>query len=143
MASDEHVTALRSAGLRVTAPRLAALAVITEHRHSDAEFIAGEVRERLGSVSTQAVYDVLHALTDCNLVRKITLDGRKSRYEIRVGDNHHHMLCRNCGRIENVPCHVGQAPCMLPEEDHGFTVDEAEVIYHGLCPDCLEAAHEN
>ena len=114
MASDEHVTALRSAGLRVTAPRLAALAVITENRHSDAEFIAGEVRERLGSVSTQAVYDVLHALTDCNLVRKITLDGRKSRYEIRVGDNHHHMLCRNGLCTCAVPRRNGCRPLLHP-----------------------------
>lgn len=141
MASDEHVDALRDAGLRVTAPRLAALAVIAQHRHADAELIAGEVRDRLGSVSTQAVYDVLHALTDADLVRKITLDGRKSRYEIREHDNHHHILCDVCGRIENVPCVVGEAPCMKPDDDHGFTVNEAEVIYHGVCPNCLEAAH--
>ncbi|WP_054951817.1 Fur family transcriptional regulator [Flaviflexus massiliensis] len=140
MAPDENVDALRQAGLRVTAPRLAALAVIAQHRHADAELITEEVRDRLGSVSTQAVYDVLHALTNAGLVRKITLDGRKSRYEISEHDNHHHILCDVCGRIENIPCVIGEAPCMMPSEDHGFAVNEAEVIYHGTCPDCREAA---
>ncbi|MBM9432548.1 Fur family transcriptional regulator [Flaviflexus equikiangi] len=140
MASDRYVSALRSAGLRVTAPRLATLAVVDDHQHSDAEFIAQEVRGRLGSVSTQAVYDVLHALTEKGLVRRIAIDSRKARFEIHTHDNHHHMVCTNCGRIENVPCVKGEAPCLEPEEHLGFDIGVAEVLFMGLCPACRDAS---
>ncbi len=142
MASDKHVSALREVGLRVTAPRLATLAVVEEHQHSDAEFIAGEVRERLGSVSTQAVYDVLHALTEKGLVRRVSIDSRKARFEIHAGDNHHHMVCSNCGKIENIPCVTGEAPCLTPEDHLGFDIGVAEVLFVGLCPACREAADD-
>ena len=94
------------------------------------------VRDHLGSVSTQAVYDVLHALTDARLVRRIEPQGSRARFETRVGDNHHHVVCRSCGRIGDVDCSVGHAPCLTASDDHGFTVEEAEVVYWGTCPDC-------
>lgn len=130
---------LRAAGLRVTAPRLATLAVIAERQHSDADAIATAVRDRLGSVSKQAVYDVLNALTAAGLVRRISLDERRARFEMHRHDNHHHLICRSCGRIEDVPCAVGIAPCLSLPDDRGFTVEEADVVYRGLCAECSEA----
>ncbi len=130
---------LRAAGLRVTAPRLATLAVISERQHSDADAIATAVRDRLGSVSKQAVYDVLNALTAAGLVRRISLDERRARFEMHRHDNHHHLICRSCGRIEDVPCAVGIAPCLSLPDDRGFTVEEADVVYRGLCAECSEA----
>ena len=127
---------LRGASLRVTRPRVAVLAAVHEHPHADTQSLAGAVREQLGEVSQQAVYDVLNALTDAGLVRRIHPPGSVARYESRVGDNHHHVVCRSCGVIADVDCAVGVAPCLTATDDHGFAIDEAEVVYRGLCPDC-------
>lgn len=127
---------LREASLRVTRPRVAVLEALERRPHSDVEEIASAVREDLGSVSTQAVYDVLHALTQARLVRRIEPQGSPARFETRVGDNHHHVVCRSCGRIGDVDCAVGHAPCLTASEDHDFTIDEAEVVYWGTCPAC-------
>ena len=127
---------LRGAGLRVTAPRLAVLAAVRAGDHLDVEEIAIAARRRLGSVSTQAVYDVLRALTDAGLVRRIEPAGSPARYEGRVGDNHHHLVCRSCGAVTDVDCAVGHAPCLEPEDPAGYEVDQAEVIYWGLCAAC-------
>ena len=127
---------LRGAALRVTRPRVAVLAAVHEHPHADTSSIIGVVREDLGEVSHQAVYDVLRALTAAGLVRCIEPPGSVARYEARIGDNHHHVVCRSCGAIADVDCAVGPAPCLTPADDHGFVIDEAEVVYRGLCPDC-------
>ncbi|MPV35750.1 Fur family transcriptional regulator [Georgenia subflava] len=135
--SVTHTELLREAQLRVTAPRLAVLAEVADHPHADAESIRAAVRERLGTVSTQAVYDVLHALTGAGLLRRIEPEGSPGRYELRRGDNHHHLVCRSCGTVADVACAVGQAPCLHASEDHGFVIETAEVIYWGTCPSCL------
>ena len=128
---------LKRANLRVTAPRLAVLQALAEGgAHSDAESLAALARQRLGTLSTQAVYDNLHALVEIGLVRRIEPAGHPARYELRVGDNHHHIICRKCGRTEDVNCAMGAAPCLQPSEDHGFVVEEAEVIFWGLCRTC-------
>ena len=127
---------LRSASLRVTRPRLAVLAALREHPHVDTEAVIAAVRAELPSVSHQAVYDVLRALADAGLVRRIQPAGATARYEVRVGDNHHHVVCRSCGAMDDVDCAVGHAPCLTAADDHGYTVDEAEVVYWGTCPDC-------
>lgn len=127
---------LRGAGLRVTRPRVAVLAAAHSHPHADTDSIIGVVRADLGEVSHQAVYDVLRALTTAGLLRRIQPPGSVARYESRVGDNHHHVVCRSCGAIADVDCAVGPAPCLTASNDHGFTIDEAEVIYWGRCPDC-------
>jgi len=127
---------LRSATLRVTQPRLAVLEAVAAHPHADTDTVFGAVRSALPEVSRQAVYDVLAALTAAGLVRRIQPSGSVARYESRVGDNHHHMVCRSCGAISDIDCSVGAAPCLAPADDHGFLVDEAEVIYWGRCPDC-------
>jgi Fur family transcriptional regulator, stress-responsive regulator len=127
---------LRSSGLRVTAPRLAVLTWLRKHPHTTADQVASGVRDLLGTVSTQAVYDVLHVCVAANLVRRIEPAGHPARFETRIGDNHHHVVCRSCGRTEDVDCTVGVAPCLTPEESAGFVVDEAEVVFWGLCPDC-------
>ena len=127
---------LRDAQLRVTAPRLAVLATVTDSPHADTDTIVRVVRERLGSVSHQAVYDVLRALTDAGLVRRIQPAGSVARYEVRVGDNHHHLVCRSCGDVADVDCAVGYTPCLTAADDAGFTIDEAEVVYWGRCPAC-------
>jgi Fur family transcriptional regulator, stress-responsive regulator len=131
---------LRAHGLRVTAPRLAALEWLVGHPHSTAEQVAAGVRDRLGAVSTQAVYDVLNTCTRASLIRRIEPAGHPARYETRTGDNHHHLVCRRCGRTEDVDCAVGAAPCLEPSSADGFTVDEAEVVFWGRCPDCLDGA---
>lgn len=131
---------LRGAGLRVTRPRVAVLSVVHEHAHADTETVVRVVREVLGEVSTQAVYDVLRALTAAGLVRRIEPAGHVARYESRVGDNHHHVVCRSCGRIADVDCAVDYTPCLTASDDHGFTIDEAEVVYWGLCPECSTAS---
>jgi Fur family ferric uptake transcriptional regulator len=133
---------LRGAALRVTRPRLAVLSAVHEHPHSDTSSIIGFVRDDLGEVSHQAVYDVLRALTGVGLVRCIEPPGSVARYEARVGDNHHHVVCRSCGAIADVDCAVGEAPCLTPSDDHGFAIDEAEVIYQGRCPACAAAREE-
>lgn len=131
-----HPDLLRQAGLRVTALRLAVLAELEAVPHADADTIRTRVRERLGSVSTQAVYDVLHALTEAEILRRIEAAGSPRRYEVAQGDNHHHLVCRGCGRVVDVPCAVGAAPCLYPSAGHGFVIDTAEVIYWGFCPSC-------
>ena len=127
---------LRTASLHVTRPRVAVLAAVHDHPHADTASIIGAVREELGAVSQQAVYDVLRALTDAGLVRRIHPPGSVARYESRVGDNHHHVVCRSCGVIADVDCAVGTTPCLTASDDHGFVIDEAEVIYWGRCSDC-------
>lgn len=137
---DDNAAQLRSAGLRVTAPRLAVLECLGEHPHADADTVLSRVRERLGTVSVQAVYDVLHALTERGIVQRIEPAGHPARYELRVGDNHHHVVCRSCGAVGDVDCATGHAPCLIPSSTHGFTIDTAEVIYWGTCPSCRESA---
>ncbi|MEO5708732.1 MAG: Fur family transcriptional regulator [Nocardioidaceae bacterium] len=127
---------LRGAGLRVTRPRLAVLAAVHARPHAETDSIIGAVRADLGEVSHQAVYDVLRVLTSAGLVRRIQPSGSVARYESRLADNHHHLVCRACGTIVDVECAVGVTPCLTASEDHGFTIDEAEVVYWGLCPDC-------
>jgi Fur family ferric uptake transcriptional regulator len=127
---------LRRASLRVTRPRVAVLAVVYDHPHADTTSIIRFVREDLGEVSHQAVYDVLQALTAAGLVRRIEPSGSVARYESRVGDNHHHIVCRSCGAIADVDCAVGAAPCLTASDDHGFAIEAAEVTYWGLCPSC-------
>ena len=127
---------LRGVALRVTRPRVAVLSAVHDHPHADTDSIIGVVRTDLGDVSTQAVYDVLRALTAAGLLRRIEPPGSVARYEARVGDNHHHVVCRSCGAIADVDCAVGSAPCLTASDDHGFVIDEAEVIYWGLCPGC-------
>jgi Fe2+ or Zn2+ uptake regulation protein len=127
---------LRAAGLRVTRPRLAVLDAVHQHPHVDTEALIGAARTRLGEVSHQAVYDVLRILTDRGLVRRIQPQGSVARYEARVGDNHHHLVCRSCGRIVDVDCTTGAAPCLIPSDDAGFAIDEAEIVFWGRCPSC-------
>ena len=127
---------LRALSLRVTRPRLAVLAALRDHPHVDTETVIALVRADHPTVSHQAVYDVLRALTDAGLVRRIQPAGATARYESRVGDNHHHVVCRSCGAIQDVDCAVGHAPCLIAPDGHGFVVDEAEVVYWGTCSDC-------
>jgi Fur family ferric uptake transcriptional regulator len=130
------VDALRRAGLRVTAVRVALLETVRGGDHLAVEGVASGVRARVGHVSLQAVYEALHALTAAGLVRRIEPAGGPPRYEGRIGDNHHHLVCRSCGVVVDVDCAVGEAPCLTPADDRGFSLDEAEVIYWGLCADC-------
>jgi Fe2+ or Zn2+ uptake regulation protein len=130
---------LRGAELRVTRPRVAVLTAVFDHPHADTASLIEAVRGDLGDVSPQAVYDVLRALTDADLLRRIEPAGSVARYESRVADNHHHLICRGCGAIADVDCAVGETPCLTASETHGFTIDEAEVIYWGTCPDCATA----
>jgi Fur family transcriptional regulator, stress-responsive regulator len=139
--SSELEQALREADLRVTQPRLAVLSAVHQHPHEDTDAIIRLVREDLAAVSHQAVYDVLRALTVAGLVRRIEPAGSAARYEARIGDNHHHVVCRSCGVIADVDCAVGATPCLTASNDQGFVIDEAEVVYWGLCPDC--ATHRN
>ncbi len=127
---------LRSGGLRVTRPRLAVLRALHAHPHADTEAVIRLARAELGSVSHQAVYDVLRALTTAGLVRRFQPEGSLARYEARIGDNHHHVVCRSCGAIADVDCAVGEVPCLTASDDAGFAIDEAEVIYWGRCPAC-------
>lgn len=131
---------LRSRGLRVTKPRLAVLEILGKGGHLEVEEIIQLARVRLDSVSTQAVYDVLGALARAGLARRIEPAGSPARYERRTGDNHHHIVCRGCGVIVDVDCAVGSAPCLDPDQTHGFSFDEAEVTYWGLCPACQRLA---
>ncbi len=125
--------------MRVTRPRVAVLHAVHAHPHADTDTVIRAVREELPDVSHQAVYDSLHALTAAHLVRRIQPSGSVARYESRVGDNHHHVVCRSCGAIADVDCAAGSAPCLAASDDHGFEIDEAEVIYWGLCPECSTA----
>jgi Fur family transcriptional regulator, stress-responsive regulator len=133
----EHL--LRVAALRVTRPRVAVLTAVYEHPHADTDQIIGVAREDLGAVSHQAVYDVLRALTVAGLVRRIEPAGSVARYESRVADNHHHVVCRSCGDVADVDCAVGTTPCLTASDNHGFAIDEAEVTYWGVCPSCSTA----
>ncbi|MCW2648395.1 MAG: Fur family transcriptional regulator, stress-responsive regulator [Pseudonocardiales bacterium] len=129
-------TALRDAGLRVTRPRTAVLDVLVEHPHATADLIGHEVRVKLGKVSKQAVYDVLAACVAAGLVRQIEPAGLPALFETRTGDNHHHLVCRACGRTTDLDCATGAQPCLTPSDDAGYAVDEAEVVFWGLCPSC-------
>ena len=130
---------LRGVDLRVTRPRVAVLDAVHRHPHADTETLIDVVRRELGEVSHQAVYDVLRVLTQAGLLRRIQPSGSVARYEARVGDNHHHVVCRSCGAIADVDCAVGDAPCLAASDDSGFAIDEAEVVYWGTCPDCSTA----
>ena len=130
---------LRGAALRVTRPRVAVLSAVHDHPHADTDSIIGAARDNLGEVSHQAVYDVLRALTTAGLVRRIEPAGSVARYESRVGDNHHHVVCRACGAIADVDCAAGYTPCLTAADDSGYEIDEAEVIYWGRCPECVAA----
>jgi Fe2+ or Zn2+ uptake regulation protein len=130
---------LRGVALRVTRPRVAALSALYNRPHSDTDSIISAVREELGEVSHQAVYDVLRALTAAGLVRRFQPTGSVARYEVRVADNHHHVVCRLCGAIADVDCAVGYTPCLIASDDAGYQIDEAEVIYWGRCPKCASA----
>jgi len=139
MASPEGVAlsaALRHVGLRVTASRLAVLSAVAEGEHLTADQVASVVRSRVGTISTQAVYDVLGALTRAGLTRRIEPAGSPARYETRVGDNHHHVVCRLCGAVSDIDCVLGEPPCVLPADSSGYVIDEAEVTFWGLCPSC-------
>lgn len=139
--SDERELAeyLRSVGLRVTAPRLAVLtAVQGRGRHLDVTEITDVARKRLGTLSTQAVYDNLDVLVQARLVRRIQIAGQPARYEARVGDNHHHIVCRKCGATADVDCAIGPAPCLEPSADHGFVIEEAEITFWGICIECQQ-----
>jgi Fur family transcriptional regulator, stress-responsive regulator len=137
--AEDFQQLLRGVELRVTRPRIAVLTAVYEHPHADTDSIIRAVREGLPEVSHQAVYDSLHALTAAGLVRRIQPTGLVARYESRVGDNHHHAVCRSCGVIADVDCAVGHAPCLTASDNHGFEIDEAEVVYWGLCRDCAAA----
>ncbi|HEY6531415.1 MAG TPA: Fur family transcriptional regulator [Acidimicrobiales bacterium] len=135
--TDEAAQLLREKGVRVTAQRVAVLRAVSAGPHSTADELDKVVRGELGSVSRQAVYDVLGTLTESGLVRRIQPAGSPARYEDRVGDNHHHLICRSCGRTLDVDCAVGVTPCLTASDDAGFVIEEAEVIYWGRCPDCI------
>jgi Fur family ferric uptake transcriptional regulator len=127
---------LRHHGIQVTAQRLAVFKAISEHPHITAEGVAEAARADIGAISLQSVYNALGVLVDAGLVRHIQPVGSPSRYEDRVGDNHHHVVCRECGRLEDVDCAVGYTPCLTASDDHGFAIDEADVVYWGRCPQC-------
>jgi Fur family transcriptional regulator, stress-responsive regulator len=131
---------LRGAGLRVTRPRLAVLDALVDLAHADTDSVITAVRRDLPEVSHQAVYDSLRTLTEHGLARRIQPTGSVARYEARVGDNHHHLVCRSCGAITDVDCAVGHVPCLSASDDHGYVVDEAEFVFWGLCPDCAAAS---
>lgn len=137
---DDVVQLLRSNGLQVTAQRVAILGAVERIPHATADVVADEVRATIGTVSRQAVYDSLGMLTDRQLLRRIQPAGSPARYERRVGDNHHHLICRACGNTVDIDCAVGARPCLTADDDHGFLIDEAEVIYWGHCPTCRDAA---
>lgn len=134
---DDFANLLRRHGIQVTAQRLAVLAAVSGRPHGTADDIATAVRADIGAISRQAVYDALAVLADTGLIRRIQPPGSPARYEARTGDNHHHVICRACGRMVDVDCAVGAAPCLAPADASGYEIDEAEVIYWGRCPKCL------
>ena len=136
MTSTDYADLLRGSSLRVTQPRVAVLGAVYAHPHASTDAVIDAVRVDLPEVSHQAVYDSLHTLTGAGLIRRIQPSGSPARYESRIGDNHHHLICRTCGSIADVDCAVGGTPCLTASDDHGFTIDEAEVIYWGTCPNC-------
>jgi Fur family ferric uptake transcriptional regulator len=137
--SVDKAALLRVHGVQVTAQRLAVLRAVSERPHRTAAEIDGTVRAEIGAVSLQAVYDALAVLTEKGIIRRIQPAGSPARYEARVGDNHHHLICRTCGRMVDVDCAVGDRPCLTAADDSGYEIDEAEVIYWGRCPDCVTA----
>ena len=137
--TDDPTARLRAHGLQVTAQRIAVLQAIADEPHATAETIAATARTRIGAISRQAVYDALAVMAERGLIRRIEPSGSPARYEGRVDDNHHHLVCRSCGLVRDVECTAGAAPCLHPADDHGFAIDEAEVVYWGLCADCSGA----
>jgi len=137
--APDDVQLLRDAGLRATGVRLAVLRALGAHQHSTADDVVRAVRADLGGASVQAVYDTLHTLTGAGLLRRMEPAGHPARFERRVGDNHHHVVCRECGAVTDIDCTVGHAPCLVPGDTHGFSVDLAEVTFWGLCPRCTPA----
>ena len=133
---DDVAQLLRDQGLQVTAQRLAILRAVASRPHATADELIDDVRGDLGSISRQAVYGALNVLVENNLLRRIQPAGSPARYEDRVGDNHHHLICRGCGMTFDIDCAVGETPCLVASDDHGFEIDEAEVIYWGRCPAC-------
>ena len=131
---------LRRHGVQVTAQRLAVLTAVAENPHATADTVADAARRQIGTISRQAVYDALAALVDKGILRRIQPSGSPARYEDRVGDNHHHLICRSCGLLVDVDCAVGETPCLTAADDQGFEIDEAEVIYWGLCATCVSQA---
>jgi Fur family ferric uptake transcriptional regulator len=140
---DNPADLLRRHGVQVTAQRLAVLSAVSRRPHGTADDVARAVRESLGVISRQAVYDALAVLADKGLIRRIQPAGSPARFEDRTGDNHHHLICRSCGRMVDVECAVGAAPCLTPAADSGFEIDEAEVIYWGRCPECRDRTTPN
>jgi Fur family ferric uptake transcriptional regulator len=140
--SADAAVLLRRHGLHVTAQRLAVLQAVTDRPHSTTDDIDKVVRAQIGAISHQAVYDALGALTDKGLLRRIQPAGSAARYENRVGDNHHHLICRSCRRMVDVDCAVGETPCLTAADDSGYEIDEAEVIYWGRCPECVAATRQ-
>jgi Fe2+ or Zn2+ uptake regulation protein len=138
--SIDNAAVLRGHGLQVTAQRLAVLRAVSDGPHSTAESIYKVVRAEIGAISHQTVYDAVAALTDKGVFRRIQPAGSSARYENRVGDNHHHLICRSCGRMVDVDCAVGETPCLTAADDSGYEIDEAEVVYWGRCPECVAAA---
>lgn len=130
---------LRRNGLHVTAQRVAVLRAVSGHPHGTADEVAEAVRAEIGVISRQAVYDALHVLADKGLIRSIQPAGSPARYEDRVGDNHHHLICRSCGKTVDVDCAVGDTPCLTAADDLGYEIDEAEVVYWGRCPECRKS----
>lgn len=135
---DDVDQLLREHGLQVTAQRLAIMRAVASRPHATADELINDVRATLGSISRQAVYGALSALVEKNLIRRIQPAGSPARYEDRVGDNHHHLICRSCGLTIDIECVHGAAPCLVANEDHGFEIDEAEVLFWGYCPSCQE-----
>jgi Fur family transcriptional regulator, stress-responsive regulator len=140
--ASQYEGMLRESALRVTRPRVAVLGAVHGHPHADTDSIIGAVRADLGDVSHQAVYDVLRALTSAGLVRRFQPMGSVARYEARIGDNHHHAVCRSCGAIADVDCAVGETPCLTAADGSGYEIGEAEIIYWGRCPECVQDQYE-
>ena len=139
----DPVSTLRANGLQVTAQRLAILRAVAMGDHRTANEVADDVRQEIGAISRQSVYDTLTILAEHDIIRRIQPAGSPTRYEDRVGDNHHHLVCRTCDRLVDVDCATGETPCLTPVEDSDFDVDEAEVIYWGVCPDCQASTARN
>ncbi len=136
---NDLASLLREHGIQITAQRLAVLRAVSSRPHSTADQVAEEVRAEIGAISRQAVYDALGILTEKGLIRRIQPAGSSALYEDRVGDNHHHLICRGCGKTVDVDCAIGETPCLNAAADSGYQIDEAEVIYWGTCPECLAA----
>ena len=141
--SKDPADLLREQGVQVTAQRLAVLRAVSGRPHGTADDVAEDVRSEIGAISRQAVYDALGILAKKGLIRRIQPAGSSARYEDRIGDNHHHLICRTCGKTVDVDCAVGDTPCLTAATDSGYQIDEAEVIYWGTCPECLAASPDS